>query len=69
MRIQFRGFQKKTKKNVNCVNPKFYEIFRFPLSENEAIDQFLIIQVILVEQKDEWKMLAQTFINIKDFAD
>ena len=51
------------------MNPKFYEIFRFPLSENEAIDQFLIIQVILVEQKDEWKMLAQTFINIKDFAD
>ena len=29
VRIQFGGIQKKTKKNINCTNPKFYEIFRY----------------------------------------
>lgn len=32
VRLRFQGLQKKTKKNLNCSNPKFYEIFRFPLT-------------------------------------
>lgn len=57
VRVQFNGVQKKTKKNINCKNPKFYEIFRYPIHgayESESV----IIQVIVVEQKDVWKMMA-----------
>ncbi len=31
VRVEFAGIQKKTKKNLNCFNPKFYELFRFNL--------------------------------------
>ena len=29
IRLEYKGNQKQTKKNINCKNPKFYEIFRF----------------------------------------
>ena len=32
VRVEFSGLQKKTKKNSNCFNPKFYELLRFNLS-------------------------------------
>lgn len=33
VRLEFQRVQKKTKKNLNCKNPKFYEIFRFPIRQ------------------------------------
>ena len=32
IRVKYRGLQRKTKKNLNCKNPKFYEIFSFPVA-------------------------------------
>eukprot|EP00347_Sterkiella_histriomuscorum_P005318 403357064 len=69
VRIQFGGLQKKTKKNVNCNNPKFYEIFRYNLEKPNINEEQLLIQVIFVEQKDVWKLVAQTNIGLKDFED
>ncbi len=38
------GFQKKSKKNMNCSNPKFYETLRFNLSKGffkgESVEDF-----------------------------
>ncbi|CDW78369.1 UNKNOWN [Stylonychia lemnae] len=68
IRVQFNGIQKKTKKNINCINPKFFEIFRYSLPA-PGQDSQVLIQVIFVEQKDDWKVVAQTFMGLKDFED
>lgn len=85
VRLQYRNTQKKTKKNVNCRNPKFYEVFRFPLLQStiaKKLDQKpmncqegitddleLLVQVISVEMKDSWKIVAQEVLNIREFKD
>ena len=58
VRLRFQGIQKKTKKNLNCNNPKFYEIFRFPLAKVLPAELKLVIQVIIVEQTDVWRVIA-----------
>ncbi len=42
VRVQFKSIQKKTKKNINCKNPKFFEIFRFPIHTPIEYDSVLI---------------------------
>ena len=39
VRVEFLGLQKKTKKNTNCFNPKFYELLRFNLSRSSAFTE------------------------------
>ena len=59
VRLEFRKAQKKTKKNLNCSNPKFYELFRYPLgSQQNFEDESVIIQVITIASKDLWHVIA-----------
>lgn len=56
-------------KNINCVNPKFYELFTFNYREFGNDDDTILIQVINVEPSGEWKLICSTDLNLKQFKD
>ena len=64
VRIEYQGVQKKTKKNLNCFNPKYYEVIKFNLKSKRFAEEtpdekeFFTIQVIMVEANDTWKIIA-----------
>lgn len=40
IRVNYRCLSQKTKKNLNCKNPKFYQLFKIPLENFEKDDHF-----------------------------
>lgn len=78
IRLEYRGLQKKTKKNVNCTNPKFYEVLKFPLKggghskvamNSQEDEDALTVQVVYVEQRDTWRVISQERIRLGQFRD
>ena len=67
--VSFSGVQKKTCKNGNCRNPKYYECFIFPLQQSPASHGEINIQIINIEGGGDWKLLAKKTLQLSDYQD
>ncbi|CDW72163.1 UNKNOWN [Stylonychia lemnae] len=68
IRVKYRGISRKTQKNMNCQNPKFFQLLKFPVNKIDPEDWFEI-QFVVVDNEKVRKVIAKQQFKISQFND